>query len=348
MGTWYITREAVKRSLDAKETARNDVLVDRAIEAASRSVEGFLRRTFAPTLATKYFDWPNEQFARAWRLWLTQDNLISLTTLSVAGTTISASDYFLEPVNSGPPYDRIEIDLASTAAFSSGSTHQRSIAVTGLWGYTNDETTVGTIAEALDASETGVDVDGATAALVGVGSVVRVNSERMLVTGRSTLTTGQTLQSDMTNANNNVTVAVTTGSAFSVGETILLDSERMLVVDITGNTLTVKRGWDGSTPAAHSGSTIYGYRTLTVSRGALGTSAATHSSGASILRWDVPGPVAELTLAEAINNLEQAKAGYARTAGSGDNERETGLRGLEALRKAVFRSHGLKGRIGAV
>lgn len=348
MGVWYITREAVKRSLDAKETARNDVLVDRAIEAASRSVDGLLRRTFAPTLATKYFDWPNEQYARAWRLWLTQANLISVTTLSVAGTTVSASDYFLEPANDGPPYDRVEIDLASSAAFSSGSTHQRSLSITGLWGYTNDETTVGTIAEALDASETGVDVDGATAALVGVGSVVRVDSERMLVTGRTTLTTGQTLQSDMTNANNMVTVAVTNGAAFAVGETILLDAERMLIVDITGNNLSVKRGWDGTVLAAHSGSTIYGYRTLTVSRGALGSSAATHSTSAPILRWDVPGPVAELALAETLNNLEQAKAGYARTAGSGESEREVALNGLEALRKSVIRSHGLNLRMGAI
>lgn len=348
MGVWYITREAVKRSLDAKETARNDVLVDRAIEAASRSVDGLLRRTFAPTLATKYFDWPNEQYARAWRLWINQANLISVTTLSVAGSTVSASDYFLEPANSGPPYDRIEIDLASSAAFTSGSTHQRAIEVTGLWGYTNDETTVGTIAEALDASETGVDVDGATAALVGVGSVVRVDSERMLVTGRTALTTGQTLQSDLTNQNNNVTVAVTTGSAFAVGETILLDAERMLIVDITGNNLSVKRGWDGTVVAAHSGSTIYGYRTLTVSRGALGSSAATHLTAAPILRWDVPGPVAELALAEAINNLEQAKAGYARTAGSGESEREVRLNGLEALRKSVIRSHGLNIRMGAI
>lgn len=348
MGVWYITREAVKRSLDAKETARNDVLVDRAIEAASRSVEGLLRRTFAPVLTTQYFDWPNEQYARAWRLWITRANLISVTTLSVAGSTVAASDYFLEPVNGGPPHDRIEIDLESSAAFSSSGTHQRSIAVTGLWGYTNDETTVGIIAEALDASETAVDVDGATAALVGVGSVIRVDSERMLVTARSTLTTGQTLQTDLTNQNNAVTVAVTTGSAFAVGETILLDAERMLIVDITGNNLMVKRGWDGTTIAAHSGSTIYGYRTLTVSRGALGTTAATHLTSAPILRWDVPGPVAELTLAEALNNLEQAKAGYARTAGSGESEREVKLNGLEALRKSAIRSHGLNIRMGAI
>ena len=96
----------------------------------------------------------------------------------------------------------------------------------------------------------------------------------------------------------------------------------------------------------HTGSTIYGYRTLTVTRGALGTTAASHLTGAAVYRWDVPGPVRELTIAEAVNLLRQAQAGYARTAGSGDNEQETKVLGLEALRKAVRRSHGRKGRMG--
>jgi hypothetical protein len=348
MGTWYCTREDVKRSLDMNETARNDALVDRAIEAASRAVDGLLHRQIAPTLATRYFDWPNHQYSRAWRLWLDENDLISVTSLTSGGTTVSSSDYFLEPVNSGPPYDRVEIDMSSSAAFSSDDTWQRAVSITGLWGYTDDNTAVGITAEALDASETGVDVDGPTAAQVGVGSVLKVDSERMLVTGRSTLTSGQTLQSDLTIQNNAVSVSVTTGSAFAVGEVILLDSERMLIVDIAGNTLTVKRGWDGSPLATHSGSTIYTYRTLTVTRGALGTTAASHNSGATVNRWDVPGPVRELAMAEAINNLEQAKAGYARTSGAEESERETRALGLELLRKSVLRSHGRRGRTGAV
>jgi hypothetical protein len=348
MGVWYCTRDDVKSALDSKESARNHAQIDRAIEAASRAVEGYLHRTFAPVLATRYFDWPNQQYARAWRLWLDENELISATTLSSGGTTISASDYFLEPVNSGPPYDRIEMDLDSSAAFASGGTHQRAVAVTGLWGYTADETAAGLTAETLDSSETGVDVDGPTAALVGVGSVLKVDSERMLVTERSTLTTGQTLQSDMTAVENSVTVAVTTGSSFAVGEVILLDSERMKIVDIAGNNLTVIRAWDGSVLATHSGSTIYGYRTLTVTRGALGTTAAAHNSGATVYRWDVPGPVRELAMAEAMNDLLQARSGYARTAGSGDNEAEAKVLGLESLRLSVRRSHGRKARTGAV
>lgn len=348
MGIPYATREDVKSALDIKMTARNDAQVDRALEAASRSVEGFLHRSFAPTLATRYFNWPNLQRARSWRLWLLNDDLISVTSLAAGGITIPEADFFLEPVNEGPPYDSIEIDMDSSSAWSTDGTHQRSIVVTGLWGDSDNNTLVGTLAEALDASETAVGVDGATAAQIGVGSLLKADSERMLVTERSTLTTGQTLQSAIDALDNDVTVQVTDGTDFAVGEIILLDSERMKIVDIAGNNLTVIRAWDGSVLTSHTGSTVYAYRTLTVTRGVLGTQSAAHDSGAGVYRWDVPGPVRELTLAEAVNNLLQATAGYARTAGSGDNEREAKIQGLESLRRSVYRSHGRKARVRAV
>lgn len=349
MGTWLATREDVKSSLDMKETARSNAQVDRAIEAASRAVEGFLHRVFAPTTATRYFDWPNQQYARAWRLWLEEFELISATTVTSGGTTIAAADYFLEPVNSGPPYDRLEIDLSSTAAFSSSSsTHQRSIAITGLWGYTNDTSSAGTVAEALDASETAVDVDGPAAAALGVGSVFSVDSERFAVTERSALDTTQTLQTALTASSSNVTVAVTTGSSFAVGEVILLDSERMLIVDIAGNNLTVKRAWDGSVLAAHTASAIYAYRTLTVTRAALGTTAATHSSGAAILRWNPPFTVRELVVAEAVNNIENEQSGYATVLRAGEGERKVSNAALVALRESARVSHGRNARSGAV
>ena len=53
--------------------------------------------------------------------------------------------------------------------------------------------TLGATVEALDDSETGIDVDAATSAAVGVGSILRVDSERMLVTERQQLDTGQTV-----------------------------------------------------------------------------------------------------------------------------------------------------------
>jgi hypothetical protein len=347
---WYATREEIKAELDVKETARANSRIDRALDDASRAVEALCHRAFYPTVATKSFDFPGSQYARPWRLWLDANELISVTSLSSGGVTIAASDYFLEPNQYGPPYNRIEIDLDSSAAFSSGDTHQRAIQITGLWGYRLDETSVGATAEALDASETGIDVDAATSAAVGVGSLLRIDSERVIVTGRSQLDTGQTLGgTGLTAQNNSVTVTVQSGSAFAAGETILIDGERMRVDDVAGNTLVVTRAWDGSTIAAHSvGAVIYAPRTLTVERGALGTTAATHTSAAAIHRFEPPGPVRQFVIAEALNDLLQGRAGYARTAGSGEGEREVTGRGLKELRERVYASHGRKARMRGV
>lgn len=346
MGYWISTREMVKSALDSKETARNNAQIDRAIEAGSRSVEGLLHRRLAPTLATRYFDWPNQQHAQFYRLYLDENDLISVTSITSGGTTISSSDYFLEPVNTGPPYARLELDLSSTAAFGGGDTHQRNIAITGLWGYSDDSEPAGATAEALDDSETGVDVTNS--ALIGVGSILKVDSERLIVTEKSMLTTGQTLQTQVLASVAENVLAVTTGSAYFVGETILLDSERMLIVDISGNNLVVKRAWDGTILATHTGSTIYAPRTLTVVRGALGTTAASHLTAATLTKWAPPALVRDLVVAEAINSIQQETSGYARTVGSGDNEREIGGSGLIGLRKAVCRAYGRKARIRSV
>ena len=279
---FYATREEIKAELDVKETARSNARIDRALADATDAVHGLCHRVFYPEQDTRYFDWPGPQHARPWRLWLDANEVISVTTLASGGTTIASSDYFLEPNQYGPPYNRIEVDLDSSAAFGGGDTHQRDITVTGLFGYRNDETTLGATAEALDDSETGVDVDATTSAAVGVGSLLRVDTERIIVTGRTNLDTGQTLGgSGLTNINNSVTVTVQSGAAFAAGETILIDGERMRVDEIAGSTLVVTRAWDGSTIAAHSvGATIYAPRTRTVARGAN--------------RWTRPLPIAGL------------------------------------------------------
>lgn len=360
----YCTREAVKRALDYKDTARSDGQVDRAIEAASDSIDGgtariggLLHRRFYPWTGTRYFDWPNDQYARSWRLWLDQHEVISVTSLTTAGTALTSGQYFLRP-DDGPPFGRVEINLASSAAFDSGDTHQRSIAITGVFGYSADEATAGVLAEALDATETGVDTSDSS--LVGVGDVIRVDSERMLVTGRGMLDTGQNLGADLAASVAATTVQVATGSAYAVDEVVLIDGERMLVVDIAGNNLTVKRAWDGTVLAAHTtGADIYAPRTLTVTRGALGTTAATHSSSAAIARHVVPGLVRDLAVAEALGQLLGESSGYARRSGTTSTSGSTSTSstrsdrndigvGIDSLRDRAYTAYGRKARVRAV
>jgi hypothetical protein len=350
MGVWYATREDVKSALDVKETARNNAQIDRAIESASRSVEGLLHRRFYPWTGTRYFDWPNGQYARPWRLWLDADELISVSSLTSGGTLIAATDYFLEPVNTGPPYNRIEIDLDSSAAFDGGSTHQRSVAATGVFGGSADESPAGATAEAVDISETAVDVSDSAA--IGVGDLIRVDSERMLVTGKTMLDTSINIDASdsltASNADVSITMSTTTNAPVA-DEVILIGSERMLVVDVAGSVITVKRAWDGSVLAAHAtGADIYAPRTLTVTRGAVGTTAATHLTAAPIVKNAVPGTVKALTVAEALCTVLNESGGYARTAGSGEGAREAAGRALKDARDQAYTRYGRKARTRAV
>ncbi|WP_431895864.1 hypothetical protein [Micromonospora haikouensis] len=346
MGVWYTTREQVKAALDSAETARNNTAVDRAIAAATDTIEGRLHRRFYPWTGTRYFDWPNGQRARPWRLWLDADELISVTALSSGGVTIGAGDYFLRPYG-GPPYNRLEIDLDSSAVFGGGSTHQRDITITGVWGYRADESPAVALAEALDASETAVDVTDS--ASVGVGHILRVDTERMIVTGKSMLDTGQNTGGALGANVADVTVTVATGSAYTVGETILIDAERMLIVDIAGNVLVVRRAWDGSVLASHlSGADIYAPRTLTVTRGALGTTATAHDTATAIARHEPPAGIVRLATALALDTLLQESAGYAREVGSGESQREASGRALRAAWDDAYTAHGRKARTRAV
>lgn len=340
---WYASREDVQSALDINQSSYRNDQVDRAIEAGARAVDQLINRHrhgIAPRLATRYFSWPSSDFSPSYRLWLDENELISVTSLVAGGTTLTAGEYFLEPVNSGPPYSYIEINLGSTGSFSTGSTSQRAIAITGLFGHSDNSRPAGTLAEALDAVETAVDVSDSH--VIGVGDVIRVDDERMIVTDKSTLDSGQNLQSAMLVSLSDRTVDVTDGTQFHVGETILIDEERMRITDITGNNLRVIRQYDGSQLAAHSGTAdIFVYRTLAVERGALGTTAATHSTSAAITKWDVPSPARTLNIAEAITYIEQESSAYGRRVGSDEAERDasgtevfTG-RGLNDIRRTA-------------
>jgi len=343
----YCTREDVMRAIDVKNYARINDQVDRAIRGATLAIESGslgLNRRFYPLVATRYFDWPNDQYARPWRLYFNQYDCVSITSITTGGITLSPSDYFLEPANSGPPFRRLDMNLASVKAFTSGNTFQRSIVILGLWGYNADEEPAG----ALTANITTTSATSCTvtnSAIVGVGNIIRMDNERMIVTEKSMVSTAQT--GSITASNADVSLTVADGTQYAVGETLLLDSERVRVADIAGNVLTIQRAQDGSVLAGHTGATIYAPRVLTVTRGALGTTAATHTAGA-LVKHVVPPLVRNLAVAEAINTLEQEQAAYARTVGSGDNVRPAPGTGLKDIRAQAQAAHARQGRQRAV
>jgi hypothetical protein len=349
----YTTRETVKRALEIQETARSNRQIDRAIRSSSRIVEGLTHRTFYPEYMTNKYDWPNIQGALPWRLWLDDSTLVSLSALSsTGGGVVSIADALLEPNRTGPPYSRIELKLDSASAFGGGSTYQQSILVTGIFGYSNEQNTTGLTAEALDATETAIDVDGTTAGMVGVGSIIKIDDERCIVTERSFLDTTVNLAGNIaiTVTGTDTLVAVPDGTQFAPEETILIDAEKFLIVDIAGNNLLTRRAFDGTPAAAHTtGADIYASRTLQVQRGALGTTAAVHSIGTTVYEWIVPYGIREFVTAYAISDLLEEQTGWFRTMSAasstgGAAKRPATMVALQDLRDRVAQQYTRKAR----
>ena len=316
----YATVEQVSASLDFKASAFETGRLSRLVSSASRRIDRRLHRHFYPLTETR--TWvspraerpPNTQNSG---FWLGLD-LRSLTTVTVDTVSKTVADLEVYPTHHGPPFSWLGVTGVD-------------IAVVAVWGYTADTTPAGVLAEALDDSETGVNVGDSS--LIGIGDLILVDTEQMIVTAKTQLDTAQNLGTTVTADKAITTIDVSDGTGYAAGEVILIESEDMLIVSISSNALTVKRAWDGSVLAAHSsGKDIFAPRTLTVERGAVGTTAATHNDTTAITRNVAPGPIIDLTIAEAITTYQQETSGYGRTIGSGDNTREARGVGLENAR----------------
>lgn len=352
MGAYYASREDVMQALDTRAAAYTSGRIDRAIDSASRNVDGLCHRTFYPLTATKLFDYPNTQRAPAGQLWLDQNEVVSVINFTSGGVVIPPANYFLMPSAYGPPYDRIDVNLGTNSALTAGpTTWQQALSVTGVWcGCPLDEADAGILAVAVSTtSTTTITVANAN---IGVGRIIRIDTERMTVTEKSFITSGQT--GSLTNQLNANTLAVADGTVFRLREELIIDSERLLIVDIAGNNLIVKRAYGGSTLAVHTTAAIFYARLLTVTRGALGTTAATHLINAPIARHVIPALIEQLTVAYALVRGLNENAGYARTVGSSDYQSGASAAGgkrdvdLANLEENVRRLHRRSARTRAV
>ena len=344
----YCTREDVQRAPDFRDSQLTNAIIDRALQSTARDIEGHLHRTFYPYDATFKWDWPNYQYAAPWKLWFDQWDLVSATQVqSPQGTTISLGSVIFRPVNRRPgwPYTYMELDRSASVAFAAGATPQLSIWITGTWGFTADTDSAGTLAASVS-STSAASITVSDGSLMGVGDLLIVDSERLLVQERATATTGQTNVSGGTTASAaDNAITVTDGTQVHAGEMLLIDSERLLVTDVTGNVLTVKRAWDGTVLATHStATTLYAYRLLTVARGQLGTTAATHSNAAPVSRHRVPSGIRDLAIAECINRVAQMSGGWQVEVGEGGSVHAAPGAGLADLWDEAVTTYGRKAR----
>lgn len=335
---WYATREAVKAAVGI-DGAKSDALIAAKIEAATADVERLMRpRIFIPETTTKYFDWPQRSRGRSGSLYLDDLDLLAVTLLQTQAqdgspVTIAPADYYLEPANR-PPFKRIDIDRASSAAFATGISAQRSIGVTGRWAFSEDTAAAGALAEAVDGSETELQVTDAS--LIGVGDTLLIGTEALFVSEKGLLDTSADLNDTLTADLKDQTVTVSDGTKVHQGEVIQLESEQMLVRSIAGNDLSVDRAYNGTTLAAHStGINVYALRSLTVVRGVNGTTAAAHDTATTIRKYVVPADIVELCIAEAIAHLKQDQSGWTGQISGGEAGQQVRMVDLFFLRKSI-------------
>jgi hypothetical protein len=206
----YVGLTSLKSSITIPDAA-DDTRLRSVLEAVAETIDGAdgANRRFQPYTATLYFRGDGRHL-------MLPDDLLEVTTLKTdadgdgtyENTWTTPTDYFLEPANAaihGQPYTEIvTADYAGRYSLHGG---QRNIQVTGVWGYKRDLLTLAaTLNEALDTTETGVDLTA----------------------------TGE----------------------LDVLQTILIDTEQMYVTGIAGTTLTVERGVNGTTAAAHNTASV--------------------------------------------------------------------------------------------
>jgi hypothetical protein len=331
---FYATREQIKEAGNIKGAAEN-ARIDRLAAARTDSIERLLGRHFYPRYEVRVYNWPAVDQS-PYRLLLDAD-LIEAVVLTSNAVVIA--DFFEYPANVGPPFSRLEIDLGSGETFQAGQTWQRMIAVSGVWGFCNDFDAVCLMVDA-DLNDSATVFNVSDSSHVGIGDLIKLNDELMIVTRSALLATGATLSSNVDGEEKTRVIPVSDGTKFNVGETVTIDAERMLIEDVAGDTLICTRNVDASLLAAHlSAAVVYAPRTLTVERGAVGSIVAAHSENAAVLRNVPPGLITELCIAEVLAAREQELHGYGRDVGQGDGAFELRGIGLDNLRKRVKQAY---------
>ena len=355
MSIWrpaYCNRYDAQRSVDFTPGVDVNAAIDRALLSSAENIEGGLKRVFYPSDHTLWRDWPSQggsgggQYADPWRHWFDDNDCVCLTALVAGGVTIGLDQVFLlppeNPLKGKPFFDHVELDRSTSATFGQQQqTPQLSLAFTGTWGYGADADPAGALAAAVGTTDATVTVtDGSKAGpgdliVLGygrgtapfpssaphAGAIAPYLGERVLITDASPVATGLTQSgSGVTTADTADQSLTWTGTgALNAGEVITLDSEDLLVEKITGSVATVRRAFNGTTLAGHSGAAIWAMRQWSVLRGQLGTTAGSYSSTAAVYRHRVPQLVRDLAQAEASNQMLQEGSGYARMVGTGEN-----------------------------
>lgn len=159
----------------------------------SKIIAGETRLTFVPYYATKYAYFAEEIAERRfyhnghYYLLKLPDDLLEIDSLTFMSTALTADQYRLVDAlgnANGYPYSQVNFDPDETPGWT--TSFDDKITIVGWWGTHDNEgdtySTVTTTAEALDTTETGIDLANGEGALFEVYQYIRIDDELMLVT----------------------------------------------------------------------------------------------------------------------------------------------------------------------
>ena len=190
MPNLYTTRAQVKARLGITVADTTyDAILNAVIEAVSREIDQYCGRWFYPVTQTRYFTPASTRR-------ILVDDLLAVTSLKTDEdgdrtyeTTWAAGDYDLMPLNAllgSPPEPYWEIRTTPDGDYAFPCV-ARGVEIAGRWGYYDQRTTsTATLNEALDTTETGVDVSDGTQ--FEVGQTILIDSEQMYISAIATNT----------------------------------------------------------------------------------------------------------------------------------------------------------------
>jgi hypothetical protein len=184
----YSTLQAIKDLLNITAVnTTDDGVLNSLVNAASRYIDDYTRRTFYPRIAELLLDTP-----RGRKLYLPDDLLAIITLTNGDAEVLTTADYLLEPANIYPKW-AIMFKQSSTKFWSTDAYNntEQVISVEGWWGcrqrYAEHAWTLGsTLNEGgvLNATDTTFTVTSGT--LFNAGNIIKIEDEIMNVASKST------------------------------------------------------------------------------------------------------------------------------------------------------------------
>jgi hypothetical protein len=130
------TTAAEIRDLTDIDSGVEDGLLIGLIADAEAHIGTQTDRQFTAAAATRYFDPTDPEVVNGPYLYLDED-LVSVTTLTNGDANVltAATEYILQPVNTGPPYHEVKLITSGGIMWTFNNDPEIAISLLGSWGY---------------------------------------------------------------------------------------------------------------------------------------------------------------------------------------------------------------------